>query len=238
MTQTFSRAKVAWGAGALLLLLLVGAAPLSAATDDKKKEAAAQPDLSGKWQLNRAQSDDPRQKMREAAGRGGGFGGRGKSRAGGFPGRGNSGGDFPGGPASGPGGGEFPGGPPRSDGDEGGRGARSSPRGMEAAAALEIVQGGGELTVKEGADGEDASARTFYTDGRKSEQETPRGRAEVKAKWKGAKLVVEIKPERGGKLTETYELAPSGSQLYVTTKVEDERMPQSVTIRRVYDRGE
>lgn len=215
MTRAFRLTKIQRGAAALLTLLFLASAAPAAALDDKNKTKPAPPNISGRWRLNKSQSDDPREKMRQAMSRGD------------FPGRPGGGG-----PGGGPPPGGFPGGPPPG-GDGGG-----FPGGMEASEALEIVQGDGELTINETGSSEVVRTRIVYTDGRKSEQSTPGGRAEIKGKWKGSKLVVEIKPERGGKLTETYELAPSGGQLYVTTKIENERLPQAVSIRRVYDRGE
>lgn len=225
MTRAFRLTKIQRGAAAMLTLLVLASAAPASAVDDKNKPKPAPPNISGRWRLNKSQSDDPREKMRQAMSRGDFPGGPGGGGPGGRP---HSDG-FPGGPPPGAEGGGFPGGPP-----PGGR----PPGGMAAAEALEIVQGDGELTINETGSSEVVRTRTINTDGRKSEQSTPGGRAEVKGKWKGTKLVVEIKPERGGKLTETYELAPSGGQLYVTTKIENERLPQAVSIRRVYDRGE
>jgi len=79
----------------------------------------------------------------------------------------------------------------------------------------------------------DGSDRTIYTDGRKVKRDSERGLVEVQAKWKKARLVVERKMD-GGKLKDTYELAPNGDRLYVTTKMSGGRMG-SMEFRRVYD---
>jgi hypothetical protein len=54
-------------------------------------QSAAKPNLAGMWKLNKDQSDDPRQKMREAMGAPNGQGGQGQGgeRGAGRPGRGN-----------------------------------------------------------------------------------------------------------------------------------------------------
>lgn len=55
------------------------------------------------------------------------------------------------------------------------------------------------------------------------------------AKWQGDQLVVEMPGRRGGKMTRTYTLSPSGDQLYVTTQMEGGRLRQLVMFRFVYD---
>jgi hypothetical protein len=188
------------------------------------------PSFAGKWQINREQSDNPRDKMRGA--RGGGPGG------GGFPGGPPSGGGggFPGGPP--PGGGGFPSGgePPSQEQME--RMRARMEEGMRAADTLEITQSGLEIAINETGDKKTVHTQTYFTDGRKSEEDTERGKIETKARFKGQKLVIEMKMEHGGKMTRSYELAPGGSQLYMTLKIENERMPEAISIRTVYDKSE
>jgi hypothetical protein len=110
--------------------------------------------------------------------------------------------------------------------------------GMRAAEALEIAQSGVEITVNETGDEKTVHTQTYFTDGRKSERGTERGRLETKAKWKGQKLVIEMKMESGGTITRSYELASGGRQLQVTVKIENQRMPEAISIRSVYDKSE
>jgi hypothetical protein len=223
----FNRSNVARSCSlALALLFIVGQIFVSARAADKTSNyATQQPDLTGKWQINREKSDNPRDKMRN---RGPGPGGPGGPPPGG--------GGFPGGPP--PGGGSFPGGgdPPSQEQMEKMR-ARME-EGMRGAEALEISQSGVEITVNETGDEKTVHTQTYFTDGRKSEQGTERGKLETRAKWKGQKLVVEMKTEHGGTITRTYELASGGRQLYVTVKIENEGMPGAISIRSVYDKSE
>jgi hypothetical protein len=194
-----------------------------------------QPNLTGKWQINREKSDNPRDKMRNRSGGGPGSGGPDGPRPGG--------GGFPGGPP--PGGGGFPGGgggfpgggnPPSQEQME--RMRARMEEGMRAAEALEITQSGVEVTVNETGDERIVHTQTYITDGSKAEKDAERGKLETRAKWKGQKLVVEMKTEHGGTITRTYELASGGRQLYVTVKIENEGMPGAISIRSVYDKSE
>jgi hypothetical protein len=215
---------IAFSACAVVLALVFGATPFAITlaiihTSNNKSV----PNLAGTWQFNRDESDDPQSKMREAI-----------SRSDGPSGRSSPGGRLPEG-------GGFPGAPPRGGGSE----PENSPGAeemetvrtkmeerMRAAEVLEIIQSDSELTVNETGDDRLVHTETFYTDGRKSEQ----GKLETNAKWRGKKFVVETKLERGGKMTRTYELQSGGRELYVILKVENERMPQPLSIRSVYDK--
>jgi hypothetical protein len=57
------------------------------------------------------------------------------------------------------------------------------------------------------------------------------------AHWNGSQLVAEAQNPRGGKMTRTYELSPDGSELYVSTKMENPNLSEPVTFRQVYDRA-
>ena len=213
---------------AVALLLIVGQIFVTTrAAGNTSDYPTQQPDLTGNWQINREKSDNPREMMRRND-RGPDPGGPGGPPPGG--------GGFPGGPPSG--GGGFPGGgDPPSQGQMERMRARME-EGMRAAEALEISQSGVEITVNETGDEKTVHTQTYFTDGRKSEQGTERGKLETKAKWKGQKLVIETKMERGGAITRTYELASGGRQLHVTVKIENERMPEAISIRSVYDKNE
>ena len=212
----------------LLLLFIVGQIFVTArAAGNTFDYSTQQPDLTGKWQINREKSDNPRDMMRRGD-RGPGPGGPGGPPPGG--------GGFPGGPP--PGGGGFPGGgdPPSQEQIE--RMRARMEEGMRAAEALEILQSGVEITVNETGDEKTVHTQTYFTDGRKAERDTERGKLETRAKWKGQKLVVEMKAQHGGTITRTYELASGGRQLYVTVKIENEGMPGAISVRSVYDKSE
>jgi len=57
------------------------------------------------------------------------------------------------------------------------------------------------------------------------------------AEWQGSQLVAKSRGFGGGTITRTFELSPDGKQLYVTTKIESERLKQPVTYKLVYDAG-
>jgi hypothetical protein len=59
----------------------------------------------------------------------------------------------------------------------------------------------------------------------------------AEAKWQGNQLVARSEGFGGGSVTRTFEMSPDGKQLYVTTKIENQRFSQPVTYRLVYDRS-
>ena len=175
-------------------------------------------DLSGRWVYNRELSDDAREKMREgreAAGPGGGGAGGFGPAGGGMSGRGGRPGSRPGGTAG-------------AD-DEG-----EAPRAiLDPAEELAIAQTGAEITVDE----KFGSTRRLHPDGRK--YKTDNGTSEIKASWKEGRLLVETRPDRGGSVVETWELAPERNRLVVSVKVEaGGGLGPAVTLKRVYDRGQ
>lgn len=73
-----------------------------------------------------------------------------------------------------------------------------------------------------------------YTDGRWEEQSVEGlGDVRVRARWKGKKLVLDRELEYDLKISQTYELASDGRQLYVKVKVSGG--PRTIEFRRVYD---
>jgi hypothetical protein len=178
--------------------------------------AVEMPNLSGEWQLNKDQSDDPEKVMTDARSSGGGSSGGGMGHGGGRLGGGG-----------GWGGGGGRGG--RSDsGDSGSGGAGGW---FVALDTLQIKHAEPTVSITDAAGRE----RVLYTDGRKTEEERSHGgTTAVTASWKDGHLEVVSKPETGGKITETYAVAADRSQLVVTTKVDGSR-GGSFTIRRVYD---
>ena len=173
------------------------------------------PNLSGNWQLNKDQSDDPEKVMKDARSSSGGGSGRGFSGGGmGMGGRHHGGG----------------GGSRGDNGDSSSSGGGFNER-FAALETLQIDHKDPTLSITDAA----GRGRTLYTDGRKTEEEhSYGGTTAVTASWKDGHLEVVSKPESGAKITETYAIAADHSQMTVTTKVEGGRSG-SYAIRRVYD---
>jgi hypothetical protein len=86
---------------------------------------------------------------------------------------------------------------------------------------------------------EDGFSYTVYLDGRKTELPLNDSTSvEVKAEWKNGSLVVEYKPQGGGKMTETYSLADSGVYLRLEVKVEHGLLRQPAWEPRMYRKVE
>ncbi len=206
----------------IAVALMVAATPL----------LAQQPDLSGHWTFNAAQSDNPRDMLqgRDSTGdqsRGG--------RGGGYPGMGGGRGGF-----SGRGGGGF--GRGRGGGERGGGGMSDEQRQrmhqtmqlvFDAPPALVIVETDSSLAF--GSDS--GAALVLHDDGRKVTQIVDGGGdVEIKGHWQGSDFVVERKVSGGGKVTEDYLRSQDAKQLYVIVKFEGGR-GRSIEFRRVYDRA-
>lgn len=166
-------------------------------TETPRASSDAHPNLAGKWQLNTKQSDDPREKMREArneqGNEGGGGGGWGGRRMGGGRQRQGQGGDM-----------------------------------MKDFSQLTITQTASMAKVT----GESGRLLALYSsdDSDKSgTQEDP-----AAAQWQENQLVVTTQTRRGS-TTRSYELSLDGKQLYVTTRIENQRLSQPVVFRFVYD---
>jgi hypothetical protein len=201
--------------------------PPPAAAGEKAKVEPSAVNLSGRWVYNREASDDARQKMREGMeGRGGAGGGPG----GGGPGGGGMGG--PGGGMGGPDGGMGRGGrmgapPDVMDDDD----ARESMRAiLEPAEELAVTQTATEVSIGE----KFGRTRRLHPDGKK--YKTENGVSEIKTSWKGGKLVVETKRDRGMAVTETWELVPDARRIIVNVKMQGAFGP-GVELKRVYDRA-
>jgi hypothetical protein len=79
----------------------------------------------------------------------------------------------------------------------------------------------------------DGLVRTLQPDGEKHQAE--HGEGEVKTRWKGDRLVVETKTERG-KMKETWSVSPETGQLTVALELELGGGPlPKVEVDRVYD---
>ena len=188
--------------------------------------------LAGRWNLNRDESDDPRQKLEQASSNGGG-GGWGQGPAGG----GGGGWGGPGGPWGGIGGG-------RSGGGGGwNRGGRPIPddavADMSDFSQLTIERSDSAAKVT-GASGRVLAQYSADNSGAKNDKDSAKKTkdnpsAPPAARWQGDELVTSVNGPRGTKTTRIYELSPNGKQLYVTTRLDNPRFNQPVNIRFVYD---
>jgi len=175
-------------------------------------QSAAKPSLAGQWTLNKDQSDDPREKMQQAMGNNGEGGGGGQHGGGGQRGGGQ------------------------------GRGGGM----MNDMSQLTIVQTDTSVKVT-GASGRVLAALPPETQaskprpnsdndqGGEGEQAERRRYTRPVATWQGSQLVTSAEGPRGGSMNRTYELSSDGKQLIVTTKMQNPRMNQPVSIRFVYD---
>ncbi len=213
-----------------LALVLAGIATSLAMAGCARLATKAPPgvDLSGRWALNEALSDDPqavmdaqRERMRQRAGRAGPMGGG--PMSGGPMGRGGP----MGGGRSGHGG--VPGGGGPSGNRPGAMGGGAMSQRMQlpmAAKQMDIQQSAQDLLI------ESENVSTRYVYGQKSAVSIPRGTADRQAGWKGKTFVVETKAPEGPSTVQRYALNPEG-QLIVTTEVSG-RGP-SLKLQQVYE---
>lgn len=185
-----------------------GSASHAQAASQTAEQSTTKPNLAGTWKLNKDQSDDPRQKMQEGMGGASGQGGGG------------------GGARREPGTGR----PGRGPGSGGGMMAEWSQLTVSQTNAGVKVTGvsGHVLATSQGQSKEDND-----NDGERGERRFPPAVAE----WQGSQLVAKSHGFGGGTTTRTFELSPDGKQLYVTTKIESERLSEPVTYKFVYDPG-
>jgi hypothetical protein len=169
--------------------------------------SAAKPNLAGTWKLNEQQSDDPRAKMREAMNANGGAQGDSGATTRGRTGRR----------------------PGRGPGGRGGMMAQFSQLTIDQTdKGVNVTGASGRLIAtseppKEEQNGQDNNGRMMMR------------MPPAEAKWQGNQLVATSEGFGGGTITRTFELSPDGKQLYMTTKIENERFSQPVTYRLVYD---
>lgn len=178
------------------------------------------PDFSGRYTLNTAQSDDPRQKLPPPD--------QGQHPEGRPP---RGGGSPAGGPPAGAGfgGGRRHGGmgPAAGQGD----GGREAMRALfEAPKGLSITHTANEIAVLE----EGGRLRTLHPDAKTYKSEG--GANEVKTRWEGGELVVETKMPGGARLTETWGLEPTAKRLTIVSRLAPPSR-EPMEIRRVYDQG-
>jgi hypothetical protein len=200
-----------------------GATPSDEPSSTAKPHPAAQiggrPSLAGTWIENKDQSDDPRQKMQEAMGNSGG-GGRGMAGGGGM------GGGRRGGGGQARGGNMF---------------ADFSQLTIEQTPTSAKVTGSSGRVLATYSSADSSKSRSSANSQNSSDsgnsdygESAGNQNAPAVANWQGNQLVA-VTQARRGTTTRTYELSPDGSQLYVTTKIDNPRFQQPVTIRFVYD---
>lgn len=94
--------------------------------------------------------------------------------------------------------------------------------------SLTIVQQAGQVTITDQA----GHARVLRTDGSKVSDQGPAGPAQLRARWdRDGSLVVEVKPDRGIRRTESYVVSNDGKHLYLTVTIAG----QAGEILRAYD---
>ena len=191
--------------------LVVAASVLPPKQASADHGASSPVDLSGRWLYDRRQSDDAREKMREARER------RGSRRG---PGSGGSGGPARRGEVYGPG--------PRDLASEDGPPTMRAV--FEPADEITITQTGREVAIDE----KFGQLRRLHPDGRK--YKTDNGMSEVKTSWKDGQLQVETRHSRGTKVVEHWRLAPDGTHLLVRIRMQGAFGPR-VEIRHVYQRA-
>jgi len=104
----------------------------------------------------------------------------------------------------------------------------------------EVLKGGGWLRIRQdGGEVEISNEITShsFTPGVHSVVSVPSGVADQSSGWKGRSYVVEIRPQVGPRVVETYALSSDGRQLLVAIDIGSEGGNRSVKVRRVYDRG-
>jgi len=121
-------------------------------------------------------------------------------------------------------------------GQGGHEGAGRAQRGgmMDELQALTIEQTGSNVKIT----GKSGRLLAQYpsSDSSTEKNAAPEGESQrtTTSQWQNGQLVAVTQSPRG-KSTRTYSLSPDGKQLYVTTKMENERFKEPVTYRFVYD---
>ena len=94
--------------------------------------------------------------------------------------------------------------------------------------SLTIAQQGGLVTITD----QDGHARVLKTDGSKIRDQGAAGPAQLRARWdQDGSLVVEVKPDKGTRRTESYVVSNDGKHLYLTVTIAG----QAGQILRAYD---
>jgi hypothetical protein len=211
------------------LLALAGTAAVLPATGPAATGGASQahsPSLEGTWTLNedltaRMRESDQQRGGKRGAGDGG-FGRRGGGgRRGGEPGGGRDPGEPPGGPGT-----EIVGENPAPE--------EEVPRPTFAELSqLTISRQDRQVTITD----RNGHARVLTPDGSKvKDDKAPGGPAEISAKWdRDGSLVVQVRPAKGPKRTESYIVSDDRKHLYIVVDIDGQGTRPNVKIRRAYD---
>jgi hypothetical protein len=197
--------------------------------------------IAGYWKLNRADSDDGRNKIQQAERIGnsrnnGPIGGNGPMGGNGPYGGGPMGSPYPGG--NGPYGngpyGRNPNDPSAYPG-----GYDNDDKEIQSPVMREYIYPatGVTFSLKDSeADLADDSARrrVFFTDGRKLQKSKDDNYREIAAHWEGTRLVAEERTPTGANVRRTFDVTPGGRQLEETINLEATRTRSAVTIHYVY----
>jgi hypothetical protein len=205
------------------LLALAGTAAVLSAASAEPPSPAQPPSLQGTWTLN----EDLTARMREDDQQHGtkkGFGG----------GSGRHGGGRRGGGGGGQGGGTPDGSTANADSSTDGSHPEGDHPAFAAQPELTITRQGPIVTITD----KDGKARVLHADGSKVKDDNALGGgpAEIQTKWdKDGSLVVQVKPAKGPKRTETYIVSDDGKHLYIVLDVEGDGSRPEFKIRRAYD---
>ena len=94
--------------------------------------------------------------------------------------------------------------------------------------SVTIVQQAGQITITD----QTGHARVLRTDGSKIRDQSPAGPAQLRAHWdRDGSLIVEVKPDKGTRRTESYVVSNDGKHLYLTVTIAG----QPDDILRAYD---
>jgi hypothetical protein len=130
--------------------------------------------------------------------------------------------------------GDSGGGGGRGQGGHNGEGRAQRAGMMDEFQALAIEQTGSNVKVT----GKSGRVLAQYpsSDSTAEKNVSPEGESQrtTTSQWQNGQLTVVTQSPRG-KSTRTYNLSPDGKQLYVTTKMENERFKEPLTYRLVYD---
>lgn len=96
---------------------------------------------------------------------------------------------------------------------------------------LKIRQGESEVSIS------NAATNRSFTPGERSVVSVPSGVADQIAGWSGRDFLVEVRPQIGPQVEETYTLSADGRQLLVRIEVASEGRNKAMKVTRVYDRS-
>ncbi len=96
---------------------------------------------------------------------------------------------------------------------------------------LKIRQSESEVSIS------NAATNRSFTPGERSVVSVPSGVADQIAGWKGRDFLIEVRPQIGPEVEETYTLSPDGKQLLVKINVASEGRNKAMKVTRVYNRS-